>query len=98
MPKYVSLADAQAPFYVRRETTLRHWSTDAIIGSEYRDINEAETYEAASAALNRIERFDEDGCPLDDETDYTIVDAHRREVIRPDLVWRGVDNDDGLPF
>lgn len=98
MSKYVSLANAQAPFYVRRETLRRHWNTDAIIGSEYDDINEAETYEAAAAALNCIDRFDDDGCPLDDETNYTIVDTHGHTVARPAPAWRGVDNDDGVPF
>jgi len=98
MPKYTALAAAVAPFHVRRETLIRHWNTDARIGSRFDLVAEAATYEGALAAREGIEQFDEDGYPLDDETCYAIVDAQGREVLRPDRVRPGVDNDDGLPF
>lgn len=93
MTKLVPLTDAQAPFYVRRETLVRHWNTDARIGSQFDLVAEAATYEGALAARKSIERFDEDGYPLDDETNYCVVDAQGREVYTPTV--SSTDDNDG---
>lgn len=78
--KYTNIADAQGPFRVRRESLVRNWNTDAIIGSEIHWICTHATYTAARAAMDALYRFDEDGMPLDDEVTFAVVDSNNRVV------------------
>ena len=80
--KYTNIADAQGPFRVRRETLVRHWSTDAIIGAEIDFVSSHATFDGAQAAMETLNEFDDDGYPLNDEVDFAVVDQTNRVVVR----------------